>query len=65
VYLVCTTPSNYLAWIIQKFSADKKLKVLTRPVTDDGLRIVEGYTMIPINRQGGLGEVHEAELGDI
>ena len=56
---------HYLAANIQNFSADKNLKVLTRPVTDDGLRIVEGYRMIPVNGQGGLGEVYEAELGDI
>lgn len=56
---------HYLTSNIQNFGADKNIKVLTRPVTDDGLRIVEGYRMIPVNGQGGLGEVYEAELSDI
>src|SRR6266702_2538641 len=56
---------HYLASIVQNFSADRKLKVLTRPVTEDGLRIVEGHSMTPVNGEGGLGEVYEAELGDI
>jgi triacylglycerol esterase/lipase EstA (alpha/beta hydrolase family) len=35
-----------------------RLEVLTRPITDDGLRMVEDYEMTPVS-ESGLGQVYE------
>ena len=55
---ICLSLTQYLE-TMARFGS---LEVLTRPVTEDGLRVVEGYEMEPVT-QPGLDHIYETRLG--
>lgn len=54
---------HFLSAHLNLFAEDKPVRVLTRPVTDDGLRVADGYGMTPVDAtKTGRGHVYEVML---
>ena len=47
---------------LESLAALNSLQVLTRPVTEDGLRVAQQYEMEPVNKPG-LGHMYGTTLG--
>ena len=50
---------------LRRIDRARSVKVLTRPVTRDGLRVAKAYSMVPVRGSGGLGEVYEGNLVEL
>jgi len=46
---------------LQDLAKSRNLEILTRPVTEDGLRVVENHEMTPVS-DAGLGHLYESTI---